>query len=718
MRKDDRATEILFRLLFMVAMLGASTLVSSMPLDVSRASKAPVELAAYFEILEDPTRTLTIADVQRSDLAAQFKANPTPDKALNFGVTNSAYWLRLKLENPSAQQLEQMLEIANARLAFVDFYRFASGLPDVVVNTGYFRPFADRAYSHRFFVFPVVMAAQSEQTLYFRLEAPSIEVPATLWSRDAYPSHHVRDQMLQATYFGMVAAMVLFNLLLWGSLRDRSYALYIVFVLGNALSQAALTGIGIQYFWGDLPHWSMISYAVGAHFTAVFLVVFFRHMVDTAHVLPRFDKVLKAVVVVNALMGVIASFFYRPQLSLMLIALTTVVILVVALQGSIKGLRPARIFLLAFFALLITGLIAVLRQIGMLPSNAYTASPVQIGSAIQMILLAYSLADRFHVIRAEKEKAQSETLRAERRVIETLRESERVLEARVDERTNELSATVTRLQQTQRELVEAEKLASLGALVAGVAHELNTPIGNALTAATTLEVDATRFHSNLVDGQIRRSVLTQFADQCKGIAELIVRSCQKAATLVSSFKQVAVDQTSEHRRSFDLLAVVEDNVVSLRPSLRAATWAIEVEVPAGITADSYPGPLGQILTNLIQNAAVHAFEGRASGLLRLSASVTAGTVRMVISDNGEGMSASTLAHIFEPFYTTKLGKGGSGLGLAICRNMATGILGGQLTATSEQGVGSNFVLTFPVVAPITPRAATSTMSALATQPRM
>ena len=137
----------------------------------------------------------------------------------------------------------------------------------------------------------------------------------------------------------------------------------------------------------------------------------------------------------------------------------------------------------------------------------------------------------------------------------------------------------------------------------------------------------------------------------------------------------------------------------LRPSLKNAAWTIAVEVPADIQCDSYPGPLGQVLTNLIQNAGVHAFEDRTSGLLRISATAHEGRVELCVSDNGQGMSAPTLARIFEPFYTTKLGKGGSGLGLAICRNMVTGVLGGQLTATSQLGTGSQFVVRFPMVAP-------------------
>ena len=380
-------------------------------------------------------------------------------------------------------------------------------------------------------------------------------------------------------------------------------------------------------------------------------------------------------------------------------ALEAVVILCISVFCAVKGQRSARLFSGIFLVFLLAAITANLRRYGVVPNNVITANGMQVGSAIEMLLLAYALADRFNVIRADRESAQAEALEAQRRLVEGLRDSERILEARVDQRTSELSATVTRLQQTQRDLVEAEKLASLGSLVAGVSHELNTPIGIALTAASTLEDGAREFKRVMNDEGIRRSTLETFVQRSIDMGELLVRSCHRAANLISSFKQVAVDQTSEHRRVFDLLELVNDNLTSLRPSLKNAAWTIEVDIPAGIQCDSYPGPLGQVLTNLIQNAGVHAFEDRASGLLRISAGAHTDMVELCISDNGQGMSAPTLARIFEPFYTTKLGKGGSGLGLAICRNMVTGVLGGQLTATAQLGTGSQFVVRFPMVAP-------------------
>ena len=278
------------------------------------------------------------------------------------------------------------------------------------------------------------------------------------------------------------------------------------------------------------------------------------------------------------------------------------------------------------------------------------------------IAIAYQVA-----LRERTERQLQDSQRSE----DTVRALNDELEARVTARTaelsarsNELSLSLEQMQRMQNELVEAEKLASLGALVAGVAHELNTPIGNAVTAASTLH-----HHMN---------------------------------------EQMAVDQTSEKQRPFDLLEIVEDNVTSLRPTIKKATWTIETAVPKGIRCDSFPGPLGQILVNLIQNAGYHAFDEGKTGSVTISASVTNEVVELLVTDNGKGMPPDVLTHIFDPFFTTTLGKGGSGLGLSICRNIATGILGGSLHATSQPGVGTTFHLRFPAVAPANLKARKST----------
>ncbi|MBK1679256.1 PAS domain-containing sensor histidine kinase [Rhodocyclus tenuis] len=281
------------------------------------------------------------------------------------------------------------------------------------------------------------------------------------------------------------------------------------------------------------------------------------------------------------------------------------------------------------------------------------------------------------------------------------------LEQRVSERTaaleesyRELATALDSLKLTQEELFRAEKMAALGALVAGVAHELNTPIGNGVTVASTLAERTREFVAEIGSGGLRRSTLNDFVDTAKTASELLLRNLAQASELVTSFKQVSVDQSSEQRRSFDLATVIEEVVATLLPNLRKTPYRIELTLAAGITLDSYPGPLGQVISNFINNAVLHAFEGRDSGHMRIeSHELDDGTVEIVFSDDGVGIVEENLRRIFDPFFTTRLGRGGSGLGLHIVHNIVSGTLGGRITVDSQSGAGTRFTLTLPSAAP-------------------
>ncbi len=273
------------------------------------------------------------------------------------------------------------------------------------------------------------------------------------------------------------------------------------------------------------------------------------------------------------------------------------------------------------------------------------------------------------------------------------------LEHRVALRTAELSDTIEDLRQTQAELVQADKLAALGSMVAGIAHELNTPLGNALMSASTLSDRFVELQTALARGELRKSTFEAFLSSGQEIVSLVLRSTHRAADLVSSFKQVAVDQTTEQRRIFFLDTLVEDVVSTLRPSMRNAPWIVETHVPKGIRCDSYPGPLGQIVANMVNNAVAHAFYGRTEGRLVISAVLHADQLVLEFTDDGNGIDPAHMGRIFDPFFTTRLGQGGSGLGLSISRNIATGVLGGSLSVSSQLESGSCFRLSIPTVAP-------------------
>lgn len=271
--------------------------------------------------------------------------------------------------------------------------------------------------------------------------------------------------------------------------------------------------------------------------------------------------------------------------------------------------------------------------------------------------------------------------------------------ALVQAASEQLEETVAKLNQTRDDLIESEKMASLGSLVAGVAHELNTPIGNAVLSASSFQQRIKELRGQADQGQLTKTNFDQFINESSELADLIYRQCQRAGHLIASFKRVAVDQTSEQRRNFTLRDLIEDHIAALGPSMKNSPWEIKVEVDASIGCDSYPGPLGQVIDNLIQNATIHAFAGRESGSLLIHAKKRNGMVDLCFQDDGVGIADADLKRIFDPFFTTRLGQGGSGLGLFVSQNIVTGLLGGLLKVSSEPGKGSCFLVRVPLVAP-------------------
>jgi len=256
------------------------------------------------------------------------------------------------------------------------------------------------------------------------------------------------------------------------------------------------------------------------------------------------------------------------------------------------------------------------------------------------------------------------------------------------------------LQNAQQQLVSREKLAALGAMVAGVAHELNTPIGNSLMMASTMLGKTEELMRSVESQSIRRTELVGYLTQAQEAAQLIMRGLNSAADLVHSFKQVAVDRTTAQRRRYDLQQVSHEIVATVKNHVRRSGHTVELDIPSGIIMDGYPGPLGQVITNFINNAILHAFEGRKGGHIILSARLGAsGRVLIQFKDNGSGIKEENLKRIFDPFFTTKMGRGGSGLGLSICYNIVTSIFNGEITVQSVEGSGTTFTLDLPLEAP-------------------
>ena len=263
---------------------------------------------------------------------------------------------------------------------------------------------------------------------------------------------------------------------------------------------------------------------------------------------------------------------------------------------------------------------------------------------------------------------------------------------------DQADAALHDLRQAQDDLIRAEKLASLGQLVAGVAHEINTPLGIALTTATLVRDETRAFQAVVASGTLSRSRLTHFVDRVGEGAHLLASNLTRAADLVHGFKQVAVDRASDERRSFVLDVWLDELLASLQPMLRKGGHRIRPDCPPGIGVDTYPGILAQVVTNLITNAVVHGFAQRPQGspgtiLVRVQA--TGQAVRIEVSDDGAGIARENLARIFDPFFTTARSRGSTGLGMHIVHNLVTVKLQGRIAVESEPGQGTTVRVEFP-----------------------
>lgn len=277
------------------------------------------------------------------------------------------------------------------------------------------------------------------------------------------------------------------------------------------------------------------------------------------------------------------------------------------------------------------------------------------------------------------------------------------LEDRVDQRTSELARAnedlriaLENLRQAQGQLVMSEKLAALGGLVAGVAHEINTPVGVALSATSTMAEKNRILNDLFARGEMKRSDLAEYLESTREGVEMSLINLNRASDLIRSFKMVAADQVSESRRSFNIREYIGQVLLSLRPKLKKAPHRVEVECDKDLVIESYPGALSQILTNFIVNSLTHAYDEGQAGLIRIEITKNDGTLTLTYSDDGRGIDPQAQDRIFEPFYTTARARGSTGLGLHIVFNIVTVTLGGTVTCCSAVGQGTTFQVRIPV----------------------
>lgn len=483
-------------------------------LDVGNPGQQSVLLTHHFDVMEDASAQLRLDDVRSSALAGKFVRDTGAGEALSFGYTPSAYWLRLRLRNDSDAEVEKMLSIGYGLISDIRLYQPGVNGYYQETRTGLLYPFAGRPYPSRIFVFPLKLMPHAQQTLYFRVQSNiAILVPAKLWSKAAFYDNERNEYMVQTCYFGMVIAMVLFNLLLALLLRETIYMRYILYMSCMALAIGCENGLTTQYLWPNAPVWAEMAADTLSTFALCGMLMFTREMLTTKTSHPKIDLLLRILIGMQALtlLAVLISFVDCAKYATQAAEISGMTILLVGIYCAIRRQRSAWFFLAAFTPFIIGGMLTSLRTEGSLPSNFLTANGVQIGSALEMLLLAFALADRFNNIMKGREQAQKQALAAQQSLLENLQSSERMLEKRIYERTSDLATSVANLAQVNEELQQAwlatessrqqleqaraqstkamedlrsfeprllqsEKMAALGQLVTGIANEINVPL--------------------------------------------------------------------------------------------------------------------------------------------------------------------------------------------------------------------------------------------------
>lgn len=464
--KNNKYSHLVFLFLCGAFLLSANASAADKILDASQPNRNSVSLTEYFAVLEDPDRSLTLADVQKPGIASRFVGGQEPAEALSYGFTRSAYWLRLTLRNPSSQPIERMLEVGYPILSYIQFHRPGPEGTFQSIATGVATPFSTRPYPSRFFVFPLTLPAHAEQTVYLRIEsASSMLIPVRLWEPQAFYAHERNDYAAQAWYFGMAAAMILFNLLLYIALRDSLYLLYVVFAISTMLLVSVVNGFGKEFVWPAATLWSNIAAGCSYAVLVAALLLFMRRMLNTREIVPRTDRLLKVLCGILLLLpvGYIVSAHAFAVLSTVILSATGMVILSVGIYCAIFRQQRIAVFFVAAFSMYILGaFMPVLKTVKLLPASILTTNGLQFGSIMEMLLLAFALAYRFNMIR--------------RQATEDVKQVNAGLEQRLQARESELTESHLRLREIEhRQTLSQERQRLM--------QDMHDGMGSSLTSA-------------------------------------------------------------------------------------------------------------------------------------------------------------------------------------------------------------------------------------------
>lgn len=705
--------KVVFTLTFLLVTLNYSF--SQSTLTISPESGVVTELVV--SKLEDPESIY--GPDQLSDSTFTIVEAQVP----NLGVTHSTYWIKFNVGR-SADAEALWLLVENPSLDYVELFWEENGTyqSQVVTETV---DFSERRHESPFPIFDLPMDPGTEREFLLKVWGKEqIQLPFKVGEKAAIMNDLSTTNIWIGLYVGIILLMVFYNFFIYVSVKDKSYIHYVLFILAVGFAQIITQGVQFQYLHPNIPWLSEIGFFVFPALAGITGLTFQRVFLHTRENMPKVARLIYIFIGLYCFSAIMGIFFDHVigynvmQFSAMAVS---VYLMTVSIILTKRGKREAKFFLVAWSIFLLGVILFILKDNGVLPYNAFTKNTMQIGSALEVILLSIALADKINTFKKEKEESQARTLEAVKENERIVREQNVMLEQKVKERTvelestnSELNTTLTELQSTQAQLVDAEKMASLGQMTAGIAHELNNPINFVSSNISPLKRDIEDLfevldkYEALKDGENIRVQLDEIEelkedleidfvkkeiDQLlNGINEGAVRTSEivKGLRVFSRLDEDALKQADMNECLKSTLVIVESNL--------KGACAIETDYAEDMDPiNCYPGKINQVFMNILNNA-VQATEmsdrPREERWVKVKTWKEENQVLISIADNGTGIEEDVRPKIFDPFFTTKEVGDGTGLGLSI----VLGIINdhkGKIEVHSTVGEGSEFVITLP-----------------------
>lgn len=663
--------------------------------------------------------------VSQVDDIADLEFIPIDGQVANLGVTTSTHYIKFSIENES----ELSRYYVNAGVPWLDdvaIYQIVDGAVIYLDEVSNSLPYNARTIKSQDILFELDLPIGEVSTFVFQVHsADQVIFPLKLLNPEETDNLKSKSQLFYGLFLGIMMVMILYNLFIFFSTRDKSYIYLSIYIFALICAQTFFLGFGYRLFWPDSPFIEEYAVYIVSAFVGISAMVFFTVFLDAKKSLPVSYKIL--FVIGGAFVAVnIMAFAGQKEIAYQLLQACTGLAALFLLRCAFvlwrKGNRQAKYYMIASSVTLVCVVIFILKDFGVFPFNFLTFRMISVGAMIEVTLLSIAVADKINVLQKEKTESQAQALEALQENERIVREQNVMLEKKVSERTSELQSSnnnlnqaMTDLKNTQAQLVDAEKMASLGQMTAGIAHEINNPINFVTSNISPLKRDIEDVfeilskYEELKEGDGIKVQLEEIEelkedlelDYLKEEIDSLLKGINEGANRTSEIVKglrVFSRLDEDALKKANINECVESTLVILRSNSKGECQISSEFDPNLPEINCYPGKLNQVVMNIVNNAihaTMKATEDHAERKVCVRTELTDDTIKISIKDNGVGIEESIRSKIFDPFFTTKDVGEGTGLGLSI----ALGIIQdhkGRIEVLSTVGEGSEFILTLPI----------------------